>query len=480
MSMLDVVAFDDRSQKHPTDANLPEWLPKHEFLMIIVAPAGSGKTTLLLNIILRIYKQYWHRILIFSPTIHNDAKWQHVKDAQGVLMNSERRDNKERKKPAMGTDEGEEVKGGVAGVEQDDDEEWDTNPEVDDIKKLKENQIIDPFDKVSKNNSNRVKRRIGLSKEWYERALGMDNYGLPSSSSSANPSVYIQNQKKVQRDRLMSKNQRINRLSSIIIRPPMPEMHKQLRDVGSSIFRDPWQEAREKQGKKQGKKQQNTTVKKEVPKPPTEPAASPVNGSDPLSIEEDDLYEEYDENKLMSIMKEIDDKVKEAGESGKDMVQSIDRTLWVFDDMVGSGLFNNKRNNAFKRLTVRRRHFYSSLVGVTQAYKEIPKTTRTNANSLILFRIDSDEELHTIYKEYPMGLKLKDWLRIVDYCTREPYHFIMFNLQTSDLNHRITHNFDNPLTLEKQSQILGHAPRETFDNADDDDEDDDGYETSVY
>jgi hypothetical protein len=159
-------------------------------------------------------------------------------------------------------------------------------------------------------------------------------------------------------------------------------------------------------------------------------------------------------------MDEIDDQVKESRKVGEELTKGVDRSLWVFDDMVGSGLFTNKRNNAFKRLSVRRRHYYSSVIGVTQAYKEIPRTARTNTNSLILFRIDSDEELKMIYQEYPMGLKIKDWLKIVDYCTREPYSFVLFNMQASDLNCRIIRNFDEPLSIERQTQILGHSPRE--------------------
>ena len=82
---LSIVGFDDRSQRHPEGIILPDYMPKHEFFMLIVAPAGCGKTTLILNLLLRIYKNYFHDIVVFSPTIHNDQKWKYLTEETKVL-----------------------------------------------------------------------------------------------------------------------------------------------------------------------------------------------------------------------------------------------------------------------------------------------------------------------------------------------------------------------------------------------------------
>jgi Ni2+-binding GTPase involved in maturation of urease and hydrogenase len=50
-------------------------LPKHEFSMGLIAPKGSGKTTVLCNL-LKFYKNYFHSILVFSPTVASDDKWE--------------------------------------------------------------------------------------------------------------------------------------------------------------------------------------------------------------------------------------------------------------------------------------------------------------------------------------------------------------------------------------------------------------------
>lgn len=58
--------------KHPSPLN--DVLPTHEFTMGIIAPKGSGKTTVIANL-LNFYKGYFHTILIFSPTVASDEKW---------------------------------------------------------------------------------------------------------------------------------------------------------------------------------------------------------------------------------------------------------------------------------------------------------------------------------------------------------------------------------------------------------------------
>ena len=61
---------------HPdTPGNI---LPRHEFSMGIIAPKGSGKTTVIANL-LKFYKNYFHTILVFSPTVASDEKWDWVK-----------------------------------------------------------------------------------------------------------------------------------------------------------------------------------------------------------------------------------------------------------------------------------------------------------------------------------------------------------------------------------------------------------------
>lgn len=69
---------------HPESPNII--LPKHEFTMGIIAPKGAGKTTLMINL-LEYYKGYFHTIVIFSPSIKNDPKWEWVKQRPYLTEN---------------------------------------------------------------------------------------------------------------------------------------------------------------------------------------------------------------------------------------------------------------------------------------------------------------------------------------------------------------------------------------------------------
>lgn len=77
-------------KKHPSSYHAI--LPQHEFSMLIVAPKGSGKTNLLCNLILKHYKGYFHRVIVCSPTVNNDDKWDIVKKSKNVLAENTRKD----------------------------------------------------------------------------------------------------------------------------------------------------------------------------------------------------------------------------------------------------------------------------------------------------------------------------------------------------------------------------------------------------
>jgi len=430
---LDVIAYDDRSQQHPKHIHLPTWLPKHEFLMLIIAPAGSGKTTLLLNILLRIYKRYWHQIFVFSPTIHNDGKWEHLKNEKNLLMKPLDKGNhlKRAKQPPKDKNTSSlENKEDLPSWLQKENEEAETVHHIDIWNTAKSNK------KLSK------------------KAIFSKKHGPPIRTAKALPHQEKVHRKNETREETIAKweqsQKRRGHLRNQLQKPLTPLEDKLWRDMKSAMFKNidtpesPTQEETEHTPKK------DKTIK-----------------HSPQSINDHEMFEEYTDTTLDGLIKEQDNTIKHHREGGKNnnWIHKIERTLYVFDDMVGSGLFTNKRNNAFKRLTVRRRHLFSSVIGVTQAYKEIPKTTRTNANTLILFHIDNEEELNAIYQEFPMGLKMKEWQKLVEWATTtSPFSFIMFNTQQSNPDMRITLNFTHPLPLQwiKQhfatTQSAGSSP----------------------
>lgn len=143
-------------------------------------------------------------------------------------------------------------------------------------------------------------------------------------------------------------------------------------------------------------------------------------------IPEENFYHEYTEATLDTILarqKQIINVLKKHGEPK----YLADRILLIFDDLVGSALFSNAKDNLFKGFNTRHRHFSASVIMVSQGYKEIPKTIRTNWSALILFEIANDKEVAVIYEENTMSYKMKDWLEMYKHAIAEPFSFLYLN-----------------------------------------------------
>jgi len=173
---------------------------------------------------------------------------------------------------------------------------------------------------------------------------------------------------------------------------------------------------------------------------PTNPEHAPLLD---FTIPEGNFYEEYDEDTLQAIMDEQMDLIRALKDAGKTK-HLANRIMIIFDDLVGSSLFSNKKKNPFKILNTTHRHYSISMLMVTQAYKEIPKTVRTNFSALILFEIPNEKELEVIYEENPVGLSHDDWMKFYNYSTAGDHDFMFINYQKPK-NQRITKNFTHIL-----------------------------------
>jgi molybdopterin-guanine dinucleotide biosynthesis protein len=121
------------------------------------------------------------------------------------------------------------------------------------------------------------------------------------------------------------------------------------------------------------------------------------------------------------IIKELHDKGHE-----KDAKFIADRMLVVLDDQAGMFKGGNV-NNPMVNYVIKHRHASSSVIIVTQAYKAIPKTIRTNCNAMIIFDIPNLSELRAIYEENPEGLTEKEWLKVYKHATKDHYSFLYIN-----------------------------------------------------
>lgn len=102
-----------------------------------------------------------------------------------------------------------------------------------------------------------------------------------------------------------------------------------------------------------------------------------------------------------------------------------DRLLVVIDDCAGT--FKNTNNNPMVNYVIKHRHYSSSCIIVTQAYKAIPKTIRTNCNAAIYFDIGNQQELKSIYEESGDGLPENIWMAMYEHSVSEPFSFMYYN-----------------------------------------------------
>ncbi len=146
------------------------------------------------------------------------------------------------------------------------------------------------------------------------------------------------------------------------------------------------------------------------------------------TIPEDYFIAEYDETTLLEIMDQQMKIVKALKKHGKSK-HLANRMLIVFDDLVGSSLFSGKKDNPFKMLNTNHRHYSCSILMVTQAYREIPKTVRTQFSCVIVFEIANEREVDVIFAENPMNLKRVDWDDMYQFATEGDHDFLFINYQ---------------------------------------------------
>ena len=103
------------------------------------------------------------------------------------------------------------------------------------------------------------------------------------------------------------------------------------------------------------------------------------------------------------------------------------KVLIIFDDMIVDIMRSEKFKAIVKELFIRCRKLNISIVFITQSYSRTPKDTRLNSTHYILMKISNKKELKSIAEENLGYLDFKDFLKIYNYCTKEPYSFMMID-----------------------------------------------------
>ena len=97
------------------------------------------------------------------------------------------------------------------------------------------------------------------------------------------------------------------------------------------------------------------------------------------------------------------------------------KVLIILDDMIADIKCNKNFKRIIKELFYRARKINVSIVFITQSYFRALKDARLNSTHYILMKIGNKKELKRIAEEKSGHLDYKDFLKIYNFCTREPY-----------------------------------------------------------
>ena len=103
------------------------------------------------------------------------------------------------------------------------------------------------------------------------------------------------------------------------------------------------------------------------------------------------------------------------------------KVLIIFDDMIADIMRSEKFKAIVKELFIRCRKLNISIVFIKQSYFRTPKDARLNSTHYILMKISNKKELKCMAEENSGHLDFKDFLKIYNYCTKEPYSFMMID-----------------------------------------------------
>ena len=100
------------------------------------------------------------------------------------------------------------------------------------------------------------------------------------------------------------------------------------------------------------------------------------------------------------------------------------KVLIVFDNMIADIEYNKNFKQIIKELFYRAHKINVSIVFITQSYFKALKDARLNSTHHIIMRIGNKKELERIPEEKSGHLDYKDFLKMYNYCTKEPYSFM--------------------------------------------------------
>ena len=114
--------------------------------------------------------------------------------------------------------------------------------------------------------------------------------------------------------------------------------------------------------------------------------------------------------------------------------------------MIADIEYNKNFKRIIKELFYRARKINVSIVFITLSYFRALKDARLNSTHYILMKMGNKKALKSIAEEKSGNLDYKDFLKMYNYCTKEPYSFMTIDaIPTATITYK--KNFDEPIDL---------------------------------
>ena len=124
----------------------------------------------------------------------------------------------------------------------------------------------------------------------------------------------------------------------------------------------------------------------------------------------------------------------------------------IFDDMTTDIEYNKNFKRIIKELFYRAHKINVSIVFITQSYFRALKDARLNSTHYILMRIGNKKELKRIAEEKSGYLDYKDFLKMYNYFTKDPYSFMTIDTRPT-ATIQFKKNFNEPIDLSEPNSL---------------------------
>lgn len=121
-----------------------------------------------------------------------------------------------------------------------------------------------------------------------------------------------------------------------------------------------------------------------------------------------------------------------------------DHWLIVFDDVIADMRGNKKHAQKVANYFLAGRKMLQTCWFLSQAFHESPKIVRLQLGYLLLLRVNSNQDLRMILRNYALGVSLDQLQTVYDMATAQPMNFLKIDVGTPDMDGKFERNFTDP------------------------------------